>query len=140
MDELTNKFVAVLNKKIPAGSLMNSLAHMSAGLSASYPNIPEMRFDSYFDKDGGDHKSISDHPFIILAADNSNQLRTLRNALIEAEIHFNDFTSTMTIGTYAEQKERTKITSELELEYWGVCAFGSKDKLNELTRKFSLWK
>ena len=41
-DELQNKFVAVLNKKIPVGSLMNALGHMAAGLSASYPNIPEM--------------------------------------------------------------------------------------------------
>lgn len=138
--ELKNKFVAVLNKKIPIGSLMNALAHMSAGLSASYPNIPEMRFDSYFDKNGGDHKSISDHPFIILAADNSNKLRVLRNGLIATGIHFNDFTSTMTVGTYVEQKDRTKNTPELELEYWGVCAFGPKEKLNEFTKKFSLWK
>jgi hypothetical protein len=140
MNDLTNKFVAVLNKKISVGSLMNALAHMSAGLSASYSNIPEMRFDSYFDMDGGNHKSISDHPFIILSADNSNQLRTLRSALFESKIHFNDFTSTMTVGSYVEQKERTKATSEFELEYWGVSAFGPKDKLNELTRKFSLWK
>lgn len=139
-DELKNKFVAVLNKKIPIGSLMNALAHMSAGLSASFPNILEMRFDSYFDKDGGDHKSISDHPFIILTADNSNQLRNLRNSLIETGIHFNDFTSTMTVGTYAEQKNRTNSTPESELEYWGVCTFGPKNQLNELTRKFSLWK
>lgn len=139
-EDLTNKFVAVLNKKIPTGNLMNALAHMAAGLAGGYSNIPEMRFDSYFDKDGGEHKSISDHPFIILAADNSNQLRTLRNNLIQAGIHFNDFTSTMTVGTYAEQKGRTKNTPELELEYWGVSAFGSKEKLSELTKKFSLWK
>ena len=79
---------------------------MSAGLSASYQNIPEMRFDSYFDKDGGDHRSISDHPFIILSADNSNQIRTLRNELIKLNIHFVDFTNTMTVGTYAEQKRK----------------------------------
>src|SRR3990167_10008830 len=101
--QLTHKFVAVLNKKIPVNLLMNALGHMAAGLSANYSNLPEMRFDSYFDKDGGDHKSISDNPFIILAADNSNKLRTLRNDLIAAGIHFVDFTDTMTIGTYTEQ-------------------------------------
>ena len=84
--------------------------------------FPEMRFDSYFDKDGGDHRSISDHPFIILSADNSNQIRTLRNELIKLNIHFVDFTNTMTVGTYAEQKERTKNTPEAELEYfWYMC-------------------
>lgn len=139
-DELQNKFVAVLNKKIPAGVLMNALAHMSAGLVGSYKNTPEMRFDSYFDKDGGDHKSISDHPFIILSADNSNQIRTLRNNLMSSGVHFVDFTSTMTVGTYAEQKERTKDTKEADLEYYGICAFGDKITLSQLTKKFSLWK
>lgn len=136
----THKFVAVLNKKIPAGNLMNALGHITAGLVGLYPEVQDMRFGSYFDKNGGEHKSISDNPFIILAADNSNKLRTLRQNLIEAGIPFTDFTSTMTVGTYAEQQERTKATAEEELEYYGVCTFGDKDKLAELTKKFSLWK
>lgn len=138
MDELTHKFVAVLNKKVPVGSLMNALGHMAAGLAGSYPNLEEMRFDSYLDKDGGDHKSISDNPFIILSADNSNQIRSLRNELINAGVHFVDFTSTMTVDTYKEQQERTKQTPESELEYYGICFFGSKEVLNSLTKKFSL--
>lgn len=139
-DQLTNKFVAVLNERVPVGNLMNALAHMSAGLVGSYPNIPEMRFDSYFDKDGGNHKSISDHPFIILKAENSNQIRKLRNDLIQLGINFVDFTSTMTVGTYEEQKDRTKQTLEVELEYYGICAFGNADSLREVTKKFSLWR
>jgi len=135
---LTHKFVAVLNKKIPVSKLMNALGHMAAGLSASYSNLSEMRFDSYFDKDGGNHKSISDNPFIILTADNSNKIRTFRGTLIEKGIHFVDFTSTMTVGTYVEQQQRTKETLELELEYYGICLFGPIDQINELTRKFSL--
>ena len=137
---LTHKFVAVLNKKIPVPNLMNALGHMAAGLSASYTNLPGMRFDNYFDKDGGNHKSISDNPFIILSADNSNKIRALRIVLIEKGIHFVDFTSTMTVGTYIEQQQRTKETPELELEYYGICLFGPIDQINELTRKFSLWK
>ena len=136
----THKFVAVLNKKIPVPNLMNALGHMSEGLSASYPNLPEMRFDSYIDRDGGNHNSISDNPFIILSADNSNKIRTLRNSLLEKGIHFVDFTSTMTVGTYIEQQLRTKATPELELEYYGICLFGEINQVNELTRKFSLWR
>lgn len=41
-DDLTNKFVAILNKKIPVGNLMNALGHMAAGLAGSYSNLPEM--------------------------------------------------------------------------------------------------
>lgn len=139
-DDLTHKFVVVLNKKIPVGNLMNALRHMAAGLAGSYPNVSELRFNDYFDKNGGKHPSISDNPFIILSADNSNQIRTLRNALREAKISFTDFTSTMTVGTYKEQQEKTKQTPELELEYYGICFFGSKEVLNALTKKFSLWK
>ena len=138
--DFTHKFVAVLNKKIPAGNLMNALGHMSVGLSASYPDMSEMRFDKYLDKDGGAHNSISDNPFIILQADNSNKIRTLRNSLIEKGIHFTDFTSTMTVGTYIEQQQRTKETPEVELEYYGVCIFGEISQVNELTKKFSLWR
>ncbi len=139
-ENLTNKFVAVLNEKIPTGVLMNTLAHMSAGLVGSYPDIPAMRFDSYFDKDGGDHKSISDHPFIILKAENSNQIRNLRMELIANNIHFVDFTSTMTVGTFQEQKDRTKQTPEVKLEYYGICMFGDKITLSQPTKKFSLWR
>ena len=139
-NQVTYKFVSVLNKKIPVNLLMNALGHMAAGLVASYKEISLMRFDSYFDKDGNDHKSISDNPFIILQADNSNQIRTLRINLKQNYIHFVDFTSTMTIGTYFEQQQRTKDTLELELDYYGICFFGEINKINELTRKFSLWR
>lgn len=138
--ELENKFVAVLNKKIAVGSLMNALGHMAAGLVGGYQNIPEMRFDSYFDKNDGEHKSISDHPFIILSADNSNQIRNLRNELKLANIHFVDFTSTMTVGTYIDQKARTKETPEMDLEYFGICMFGNANAIKNLTKKFSLWR
>lgn len=136
----THKFVAVLNKKIPVNILMNALAHMSAGLVGSYPEITKMRFDTYTDKDGNAHKSISDNPFIIVRADNSNKIRTVRYELIAQGVHFVDFTSTMTVGTYAEQQKRTQETPEIELEYYGICLFGEIRVVNELTRKFSLWQ
>jgi hypothetical protein len=136
----THRFVAVLNKKIESGKLMNALAHMSAGFTALYPNVEDLRFDSYIDKDNGSHLSISDNPFIILSADNSNQIRALRNKLIELGITFNDFTNTMTVGTFVEQKQKTNETPELELEYFGICFFGEDNQMREITKKFSLWK
>lgn len=139
-EALTHKFVAVLNKKIPVPNLLNALGHMTAGLAGTYHNHSEMRFDTYKDKDGGLHKNISDLPFIILQADNSNHIRKLRNDLLAATITFVDFTSTMTIGTYKEQQERTVNTPEAELEYFGICMFGKTDTLNSFTKKFSLWR
>lgn len=136
----THKFVAVLNKKIPVGNLMNALGHITAGFAASYLEPKEMRFDNYEDANGNAHPNISDNPFIILQADNSNKIRTFREALTESGLHFVDFTSTMTVGNYAEQQERTKATAEADLEYWGIVTFGEIEKLNVLTKKFSLWR
>lgn len=137
---LTHKFAAVLNKKIPIPNLFNALGHMAAGLTGTYQNQSEMRFDNYQDKDGGFHKNISDLPFIILQADNSSQIRKLRNDLLAANITFVDFTNTMIIGTYKEQQERTANTPEAELEYFGICMFGKTEIINGFTKKYSLWR
>lgn len=136
----THRFVAVLNKKIEVGKLMNALGHMAAGISALYPDKEILRFDTYFDKDGSIHPSISDNPFIVLSADNSNQIRFLRNILKQKNIVFTDFPITMTVGTFEEQKQKTRETPESELEYYGICFFGENNLLRELTKKFSLWK
>jgi len=46
----------------------------------------------------------------------------------------------MTVGTYLEQQLRTKETPELNLEYYGICLFGEINQVNDLTKKFSLWR
>ena len=140
-DVTTHKFTAILSKKVDTGKIMNALAHMSIGLVASnLDKIPEMNFGNYVDKDGGIHKSLSNNSFVILRADNSNQIRTIRNKAIEKGIAYVDFTNTMQEGTYIEQIERTKQTPEAELEYYGVCLFGKIEDINELNKKFSLWR
>ena len=135
----TDQFICVINKKIPVGRALNALGHMTAGLVASHTDHTAMRFQTYIDKDGTDHPSISDNGFIVLRADNGNQIRTLRNVLIEKGIAFTDFTDTMVEGTYAEQHDRTLATPELELDYYGICFFMSSADSRELTKKFSLY-
>jgi hypothetical protein len=133
----TTKFVAVLNKKIEVGKVMNALAHMTVGLVNTYQD-KDMGVIDYTDKDGG-HHFASKWPYIILRADNSNKIRTLRNELMSKNIPFASFTNAMTIGTWEEQVEKSKSTPEIELEYYGICFLGDKSELDELTRKFSLW-
>ncbi len=53
---------------------------------------------------------------------------------------FDRVTSTMTVGTSEEQVNRTKETPEAELEYFGICMFGSTETLREFTGKFSLFQ
>lgn len=134
----SNKLVAVMNEKIEPGIIMNALAHMCIGFGSDIGK-DSLRLTNYIDADGGSHPNISEMPFMVLKA-NSNKIRGLRQAALEAGIKFVDFTNTMTTGTYVEQIERTKQTKEEELIYYGIVLFGDWNKVSELTRKFSLWK
>ncbi len=138
-DERSKRFIAILNRKIEPGKLMNAIGHMTAGLVGGFEKREDMCFLRYEDKDGGVHPNISHFPFIALRADNSNQIRTVRNEAIARGIPFTDFTSTMTVGSSAEQQEKTKATPEAELEYFGICLFGDTEILREFTKKFSLF-
>jgi hypothetical protein len=137
-EKFSNKLVAVLNKSIEAGRVMNALAHMCIGLGSAIGK-DALRLSDYKDADGGSHPFISEIPFIILA-ENSNKIRRLRNEAIANGIMFNDFTDTMTVGTYKDQIERTLQVNDEQLIYYGIVLFGDWDKVTELTRKCSLWK
>lgn len=139
-DENNYRFVAVLNKKIETGMLMNALGHMTAGLAGEVGVSKDMYFLNYTDKDGGIHRGQSHFPFIILAADNSNKIRTV---ILEAKSHnipYVDFTSTMRIGKTKEQLEATAQSHEADLEYFGIVMFGETKAIREFTSKFSLYK
>lgn len=139
-DENSKRFVAVLNKKIEVGKLMNALGHTTAGLSAEVENLKDLCLINYEDKNGNKHPSISHYPFIVLSADNSNQIRKVRDEAMKRKIPFTDFTSTMSIGTSQEQVETTANVLELDLDYWGICLFGDTQELKEFTGKFSLFR
>ncbi|MCH9634685.1 MAG: hypothetical protein S4CHLAM7_14390 [Chlamydiae bacterium] len=134
-----NKLVAVMNGKIDTGIIMNALAHMCMGFGAEIGK-EALRLTNYIDADENKHPHISEMPFIILKAKNSNKISALRTSASEMGIQFVDFTDTMTIGTYKEQLERTKVTKEIDLVYYGIVLFGDWEKVSELTKKFSLWK
>jgi hypothetical protein len=137
-EKFKNKLVAVLNKSIETGKVLNALAHMCIGLG-SVIGKEELRLTDYKDADGGSHPFISEPPFIVLS-ENSNKIRKLRNEAITQNIIFNDFTDTMTIGTYQEQIARTLQVKDENLIYYGIVVFGDWDKVTELTKKFSLWR
>ncbi len=138
-DENSKRFIAILNKKIEPGRLMNALGHITAGLVGG-ANTEDLCFLQYYDKNNGLHPNISHFPFIVLKADNSNKIRTVRDECIKRNLPFSDFTNTMTIGTSQEQQEATNNTPEEELEYYAIVLFGSTPELKEFTGKFSLYQ
>lgn len=88
MENFKNKLVAVLNKSIEPGKIMNALAHMCIGLGSAIGQ-EQLRLTNYQDADEGSHPYISEIPFIILA-ENSNKIKKLRQEVIENNILFND--------------------------------------------------
>lgn len=75
------RIVAVLNKKVEFGPLLNVLGHLMTGLAGGIPDRTGLDLQQYFDGDGDIHPDISCHPVIVLRADRSNQLRALRARL-----------------------------------------------------------
>ena len=139
-DENSKRFIAILNKKVESGRLMNALGHMAAGLAGGSGKADEMCFLQYQDKDGGTHPNISHFPFIVLKADNANKIRAVRNECLARGIPFVDFTSTMTVGTSQEQQDTTRQTPDDQLDYYGIVMFGRTEELREFTGKFSLYQ
>lgn len=134
------KFVAVLNRKAELPRLVNALGHVSAGLASEHHDPAEMKFLAYTDADGGRHPGVSRYPFIVLAARNGNQIRTLRQRAIDAGITYCDFVDTMLGASAADQLGRTRKTREEALSYLAIALFGSSGEVDLLTRKFSLFK
>lgn len=135
------KFVVLLNKKLDPGVALNASAHMVASLmaKAGVSERENMKFLDYEDA-GGQVHPVSGLSLIILRADNSNKIRKARQQAIEENILYVDFTESMTGDTYIEQMERTKALQESALNYYGICMFGVKDKIDGITSKFSLWR
>jgi len=133
------RFIAVVNKTQDIGKLFNAVGHMTAGLVWQGKDKEKFLFHDYTDGSGGLHPTIPHDPFIILKANNSNQIKLLRENAIKHNITFTDFTKSMTVGSSEEQLLETSSKSESELEYMGICLYGPDDLLRPLTKKFSLF-
>lgn len=136
----THKFVVIVNKNLETGRAFNAVAHSCAGLVASAPEElrEKMSFIDFPGKDDSMHKSISGLSLIVLRGSN-NELKKARKKFEESKIHFTDFTETMTGDTYREQLVKTKETSEEDMEYFCIAAFGEKEIIDPITKRFSLW-
>jgi len=133
-----NKLVAVLNKNLEPGVAMNAIAHMTIGMGAALDK-EHLRLDNYQDKEGNLYPNISQMPFIVLRA-KPNEIRKAVAKAREYELELGVFTNTMTGGTYQEQLDNTKQTTEEDIIYYGAVFFGDINLVTEITKKFSLYK
>lgn len=133
-----NKLVAIINKEIEVGVAMNAVAHMTLGLGAHLTK-ETLRLDDYQDAQNYVYPNISQMPFIILKG-KSGEIRKAIHGAREQKLHYGGFLNTMTGGTYLEQLERTRVTSEEQFIYYGAVLFGPWETVSQITRKFSLYK
>lgn len=132
------RMVAVMNKVLEHGVVMNALAHASLGLGARGGSAL-LRLDTYVDKEGCEFSGISQMPFIILSA-NSNKIRSLYQWAKENEILHVVFLDSMTGGGYKEQLEHCKERICENHVFYGIVMIGPEEIVTEATKKFSLWR
>lgn len=134
-----NKLVAVMNKQIDTGVIMNALAHMSLGFGA-HMGAELLHLMDYKNADGFIYPNISKMPFIILREKNSGKIASLLSKAKEAGVQYTVFTNTMTEGSWEDQKERTLNTKVEEIIFYGIVLYGLTEVVTEMTKKLSLWR
>lgn len=134
-----NKLVAVVNKQIDTGVVMNAVAHMCLGFGA-HMGADDLHLMDYTNAEGSVYPNISKMPFIILREKNSNKLAAMLEKAKEMGIYYSVFTNTMTEGTWKEQEERTRAAKQEEIIFYGLVLFGPEATVTELTRKLSLYR
>jgi len=134
-----NKLVAVVNKQIESGIVMNALAHMCLGFGA-HAGSAELHLMDYCNGEGFVYPNISKMPFIILREKNSNKIANLLMKAKEQGIQYSVFTNTMTEGTWEDQAARTQVAKPEDIVFYGIVLYGPKDIVTEMTRKLSLWR
>jgi len=134
------KFITVLNEKFPIGVIVNAVGHLTTGFVSKLTDPTAAEFLDYRGADGITQANISKWPFIVLAARNGNQIRTLRQSLLGAGLPAAAFSRQM-IGESAEaQMAAVAGVPEGELEYIGLVTFGESQILDGLVKKFSLFR
>jgi hypothetical protein len=134
------KFVVVLNKGYELAQLASGLGHVTAGLVASRQGrLDGLSFAEYKSADGEVYPWISDWPVILLRG-GAGQLATLRSNLRSRDLPCVTYLDTMLSGGSTAQQQATAERPASRLVPLMVGTFGDRAVLDELTRKFSLWR
>jgi response regulator RpfG family c-di-GMP phosphodiesterase len=83
---------------------------------------------------------ISLYPAVVLRADNGNKLRTTALAAENEGIATNLFATSMVSESAAEQIAATKAVQLSDAEIVAISLFGEAERLEPLTRRFSLFR
>jgi hypothetical protein len=138
-DNNQRKFAVVLNRSHPVHVIMNAVAHAAFGLA--HKAGTDGRALTYANQATGFDARISEFPFIVLETHNSGQLAgLLQRARATEGVSYNVFTTSM-LGPSAEaQLCATARASAESLDYVLVLLFGERERVDPLTKRYSLFK
>lgn len=137
--DFSRKMVIVVNQELPQWQVLNTVAHISAYLG----NRLKENFDtgeSFDTKDTIAHPRNTQYPIIMLAT-KPGKLQNLMQKVRESGLLYHGFIREMIETT--NDKEIEKILAnktEEQIEYLGIGVFGENEKVDALTKNYSLWK
>jgi lysyl-tRNA synthetase, class II len=137
--DTSKKFVIVLDKNLTGWKLTNTIGHLSAYLGNKIPK-EDFHSTEVFDTKDGSIKSDSQYPVVTMTAKQA-QLKSLHIQLETSELESLSFINEML--ELDDDKELAKALSKKskdELNYLGIGLFGDKEKIEKITKKFSLYK
>lgn len=136
----SKKITAVLVKNLEFGVALNVIGHLAISIGA-YADKDIMGRKELFDASNISHLGISKYPFIITKTTASKIKKTIELVCNMPDILVADYPSCMlNTGHDDELYSELKKTPNDEIQYYGIILYGSSEKINELTKKFSLWR
>ncbi|MFH1232878.1 MAG: amino acid--tRNA ligase-related protein, partial [Patescibacteria group bacterium] len=134
--------VAIINKGLNLKSWeeMNTIAHLNAAFGAR-KGRELLMYDTITTKDDKQIKLNIQHAIIIKQANSNQEILNLIKITQEKKLEIAEFTREM-IETTNDKKiiEQTNKKDLKDIEYLGILIFGEKFIVEELTKKFELFK
>jgi hypothetical protein len=133
------KAVIVVNKELETWQVLNTVAHISAYIGHKL----EDKFstgENFVTQDGANHPRNSQYAIVILRA-KPGQLPNLMAKVRGSGLLYHGFIREMIDTT--DDAEIIKILAkkqDQEIEYLGVGVFGPKEKVDNLTKNYQLWR
>lgn len=133
------KIVAVVDSKVDIGVALNVVGHLSVALGAYGTDL--MGRAVLYDESNVPHMGISRYPLIITKSNSSKIRAAIQKAKCNSNLTVADYPLQMLeTGHDDELAERLKQTPEENIQYLGALFFGPTNEVNEITKKFSLYR
>ncbi len=139
LQDLNKKIVLVVRNDLPSWQVLNTVSHLAAYLG----NKMKIPFDTgnYFvTADGVNHPRNTQYPIIAVSAKPA-QLPPLMQQVRTSDLLYLGYIREM-IDTNLDDEIVTWLgqKKDEEIEYLGIGVFGEKATVDDLTKKFSLWR